>query len=211
MPELFGDPPPKRCCCGGDCRIGCCWPITLENPLYPEGALAEIPFDLDGCSFATLSGTFRPVEPGTLSSGICGPCGGYRGDWAGVVVGKLKIPAGMCMDTPCSVSLCLVLECVRSSDITGIDQCCSHIRLWVGASESVVNEDPDGPPANLSIGSCGHWIKVAPTACVCDEVGGLSALFDINIAIQRDVHQSGPCAGQPVGCQIECQTLQLTI
>jgi hypothetical protein len=183
----------------------------MDNPLYPDGALADIPFTLDGCAAATLSGTFRPVEPGTLDSGICGPCGGYRGDWVGSVVGVLKIEAGSCMDTPCSIAICLVLECVPEDDTVGLEQCCSHIRLWVGASEELVGEDAIGPPDNLAIGGCSHWLKIAPTTCLCDAETGVTAVFDISLSVVRATYTTGPCAGQPIGCQVACTTLQLAI
>ncbi len=203
----------KQCSCElGECVVGCCWPITYDDPLYPGGALADMPFDLDGCAAATLSGTFRPFEPGTLTSGSCGPCGSYRGDWAGVVVGTLKIESGEnCMDTPCSVAICLVLECVTDDEDNGLEECCSHMRLWVGATEPLVGADPDGPPAELVIGGCDSWLKITPTTCACDGQNGVSAVFDISLALVRDNYTTGPCAGQPIGCQITCQTLQLTI
>jgi hypothetical protein len=199
------------CGCGG-CTIGCCWPITMSNPLYPDGALDTIPFDLTGCS-ATLSGTFRPATPGTLDSGICGPCGSYWGDFAGFVVGVLKIDTGVaCMDTPCTVTVCLALECViPDDDSLGLEQCCSNIRLWIGTSEPMVGSIGEEPPLEIQVGGCGHWKKIAPSTCTCDEVTGLSALFDISIALDLASYTSGPCAGQPTGCQIACTTLQLAI
>lgn len=202
----------RQCSCEqGACVVGCCWPITYDNPLYPGGALADIPFDLDGCA-TTLSGTFRPFEPGTLESGRCGPCASYRGDWAGVVVGTIKIEAGMsCMDTPCSVAICLLLECVTDEENNGLEECCSHIRLWVGSTEPLVGADLNGPPAGLVIGGCDSWLKIAPTTCVCGGENGVSAVFNISLSLVRDTYATGPCAGEPIGCQITCQTLTLTI
>jgi len=196
----------KLCSCDlGDCEIGCCLPIEYDNPLYPGGSLKPLPFDLTGCG-TTLSGTFRPLEPGTLSMGSCGPCGTYTGDFAGLVNGTLKIESGMtCMDTPCSVGICLVLECVEPSSA----DCCSGIRLWIGSTGTLEGGTADGP--SFSIGGCGSWKLVSPSSCTCDAETGIIAEFSISIQLVHVDYTTGPCIGQPTSCTIVCENLTLSI
>lgn len=200
----------KRCHCNVGCGDGCCVPFHTD-PLYPNGVLDQIPFsvtsdclDLDG-----ETGLFTPLVPTSTLHGACGFCASYHGDWAGTVPGEfatgLENPLypGTCLKSPCSVSVCLVLECNDEEDtIVGQNACCSKMRLWVGTQSIQVGdigERPIEPVVN-----CSSWRKFSPSMCECDEVSGIIATFPVSFSLDCAPIVGGVCAGESNCCQVAC-------
>jgi hypothetical protein len=166
------------CCCGG--CTGCCLPVDYTVPQYPGGVVKDIPFQFVAPNCAELNGrtnTFAPVNPTSAVKGFCGPCISYLGQNAVVLSGMRVMPlAGRCFPTPCSVNVCLILECVDGETPTpGLDTCCSRLRLWVGTNDLQADDVGQKPAAAGSL-SCTSWKKVSASQCVCG-VNTVSARF----------------------------------
>jgi hypothetical protein len=194
----------EDCCCTGSC---CCLPVDYTNPLYPRGVLQNIPFEITAPGCVQLdgdTGTFVPIDPTSIYLGGCGPCAGF------VPVAVAALPGinyfdvgGMCMPTPCSINLCLMLTCEQDEQAVngGLDECCSRLRLWVGSSVQQVEDDGSRPDGDLTAVSCTSWKKVSPSQCVCNP---LSARFPLSLNFNCGTISGGACDGQPNCCVLTC-------
>jgi hypothetical protein len=199
-----------ECGCGcGACGDGCCVPWRVEA-LYPNGVLENIPFCLTS-SCPTLNGwcgTFTPLVPTSTPRGACGFCATYQGDLASVpgeFPTGLEDPSapGTCLMSPCTVTICLVLECNDAeTTIVGQNACCSKMRLWVGTSVPQVGDIGELP--NEPQVGCTHWKKIAPTACECDPVTGIIATFPVSVTLVCTPLVGGFCDGIDDCCQVAC-------
>ena len=200
----------KVCSCYGNCGEGCCVP-WFTDPLYPNGVVDVIPFSItsDCVTLDGETGIFTPLVPTSTPRGTCGFCATYQGDWAGSVPGEfptgLENPAspGTCLMSPCTVDICLVLECNNDeSAIVGQNACCSKMRLWVGTTVPQVGDIGEIPTEPIT--SCQYWRKIEPTMCECDPVGGIIATFPVSVTVTCDPRVGGFCDGIADCCQVAC-------
>lgn len=196
----------SECCCIGGC-VGCCLPVDYAIPQYPGGVVKNITFQFVAPNCSELNGdtnTFVPVNPTSSVIGKCGPCSSYLGQNLVVLSGIRNTPTGRCLPTPCSVNICLILECIESEIVApGLDNCCGRMRLWIGTSETQV-EDNGSKPAQSASFSCTSWKKVSPIQCACNPVVGISARFPFGITFACPKYDSGPCIGQDNCCKVIC-------
>ena len=202
----------KVCFCDrGSCSEGCCVPYHIE-PLYPDGVLDPIPFcvtssclDLDG-----ECGVFTPLDPTSSARGTCGFCATYIAEWVGLIPGEfptfLEDPAhpGQCKMSPCSVAVCMVLECNRDADaIAGQNACSSKMRLWLGTSVPQVDDVGDKP--GYEAAGCAYWKEISPTMSECAEEGaGFLAEFPVSFSVVCSKVVGGICDGKDNCCQVAC-------
>lgn len=204
----------KICSCemqATPCEEGCCVPWHVE-PAYPNGVLDNIPFCLtSSClSLDGECGIFAPLDPTSPTRGSCGFCATYIGAWVGAVPGEfptfLEDPAhpGQCKMSPCSVTVCLVLECNSQEDaVVGQNACSSKMRLWVGTS--VLQEGDVGDRPGYEVAGCTSWKKIPPTMSECAEEGaGFIAEFGASISIVCTKVVGGICDGKDNCCQVAC-------
>ena len=192
-----------ECCCG--VCVGCCTPVDYTNPLYPGGVVEDVPFEFVAPNCPELDGDvgfFDPINPTGSVIGSCGPCGSFLGQNVAVLAGARKNPVVTCELTPCSIQICLILECdPGQSSIPGLDFCCSRLRLWIGTTETQAEDDGSRPLGATSL-DCTSWKKVNPTQCSC--AGGLSARFPFAINFVCPKYTVGPCAGEDNCCKVTC-------
>lgn len=195
-----------ECCCAGGC-IGCCLPVDYTVPQYPDGVVKNIAFQFVAPNCLALNGrtnTFIPVNPTSAAKGPCGPCTSYLGQNLVVLAGTKNFPLDECMLTPCSINVCLILECGEGEEVApGLDTCCGRMRLWIGTSEPQA-EDNGSRPAQASSFSCVSWKKVSPLQCACDPNSGVSARFPFSITFSCPKYTTGPCIGQDNCCKVTC-------
>ena len=208
MSGMTGDKKKKAvtdCCCTGSC---CCLPVDYSNPLYPDGVLENIPFQIVSPGCAQINGysnEFVPLDPTSVYVGGCGPCSGYFPIAVGVLPGVKYIDiGGMCMPTPCSIDFCLILTCLAGDEsIPGqIDECCSRIRLWIGSSVQQKEDDGSRPNIDFTAVSCISWKKVSAIQCVCNPE--LSARFPLSLNFDCAKYSAGACAGKVTCCELTC-------
>lgn len=196
----------KQCSCGtaSSCK-GCCYTVEF-NSTYPNGFVPNVPFSISAPSCDELDGAtgeFVRSSPTSPPQGICGACESMFATLVAAPLGVLKQDLGeSCFTTPCSVHLCFILACEEGEDpISGLDPCCSRLRLWIGTNFPQVGDVGEQPPIETLCGmTIVSWKKVQPIACLCD--GGLMARFPLNVAIRDDVFEYGPCEGMPEYCQM---------
>lgn len=191
------------------CIVGCCWPLEYDYT-YPCGYSVPVPFEISapGCDFDGASGEFTPT--GVADRGSCGACGIAPPVVIGGTVGVIKVPTpglGYCMETPCSMTITLVLQCEDEASVYGLDECCGGFRLWVGTTERMVGWDgrvPSGGSDAL------YWIKVEPTSCSCDP---LAMIFEVTLELDcPETWPDGGCVDFPKDCCIPiCGGFTLTI
>ena len=192
-----------ECCCG--VCVGCCTPVDYTVPQYPGGVVQDVPFEFSAPNCAELdgdTGIFEPVNPTGSVIGVCGPCGSFLGQNVVVLSGTRRSPLITCGFTPCSVNVCLILECNQTEPpLPGLALCCSRLRLWIGTSETQTEDNGSRPPGAASF-SCTSWKRVNPSQCSC--AGGLSARFPFALNFTCPKYASGPCAGEDDCCKVNC-------
>ena len=195
----------EDCCCVGEC---CCLPVDYSNPLYPNGFLKDIPYEIVAPSCSQINGVdgeFTPIDPTSVTQRGCGVCGSFNPIAVGVLPGIRYIDiAGTCFPTPCSINFCLMLTCEPGEDAASgaLDECCSRLRLWIGTNVLQAEDDGSRPDANLTAVSCTSWKKVSPSQCVCEP---LSARFPISLSFNcGEISGGGACDGQPDCCVLTC-------
>lgn len=213
-----------RCQC--HCCDGCCIPTGLGLPVGPLLWEIDAPncADLDG-----NSGSLDPVLASPPAPGACGWCNvcyanaaGIGGPFGGNISGVSWIEGpGICIQTPCSLSVNLFLICLEAAGPTSgeeIEECGSRLYLAAsftggGRPDPVSGFDDEitdfcGPPA-------AEWRLIAPLSASCDPGGcGLMAVYSLaDLGFVCDlVYSSGVCAGQPQCCQpIACSFVDATV
>jgi len=197
------------CGCGCGC-IGCCLP-TVADPGPYAFVMASIPWELvaPSCpSIDGINGEFTPIDATNPGIGPCGFCMTYC-DFASP--GTISLPGTFvldmgffCLTSPCGFgALKLILECNNDT----ASDCCGRLILWVGITlstgSSIVGFSTESPPAACGSNDGYQWKKIPAAVCSCE--GGLSAEFPLELSIECDEYwTSGPCAGQPKCCQINC-------
>lgn len=204
-----------ECCCRG--CVGCCFTVQ-EDPYR----VLDVPWEVSAPNCPEIDGVtgiLTSVDPTSPVRGPCGPCN----TWCNIgpdyieLTGISRVPIdGVCTTTPCSLGqMCMVMECNEQEvTIPEMDPCCSRVRMWLGltlGANSILNGD-DGSRPSASCGqTCTTWVKIAPSSCSC-EGGTLSAIFNISgLTINCATFTDGPCAGEPVCCQINCDLSGATI
>ena len=195
-----------QCCCVAGC-VGCCLPVDYSVPQYPDGVVKNIPFQFVAPNCDELNGdtnTFVPINPTSSVMGKCGPCSSYLGQNVVVLSGVRLVAIGRCLPTPCSVNVCLILDCGENESVApGLDSCCGRMRLWIGTSEQQA-EDDGSKPAQSGSFSCTSWKKVNALQCACDPEDGVSARFPFSLNFSCPKYTTGPCAGEDNCCKVVC-------
>jgi hypothetical protein len=182
-----------ECECNTSVCEFCCLPLDFSQPTFPAGFYANIPFSLD-CGETSISG-----ELATSNNLPCTNHVLYYGPvWSSPTqTSYVEDANGNCIPTPCTHSFTLVLECKASEFATG----CEELVLWIGSNGFPLEGDDGTEPG--SFGGFNSWIKISPTACSCDDVQGVAAIFNFNITIDCSgfpLGQYGACAGKPLNC-----------
>lgn len=202
-----------KCSCDREagCKTGCCWPLVFP-PEYPCGHLVSINGVLSApCpGFYPKDVLFNLQQP-VLEKGTCGPCGVYPADvltgFEGQRPSLMADPVtGYCAMTPCSMNICLYLECDPLGSPGYLGQCCGSFRLWIGTPERMVGDVGDYPGNDPITVDCQHWFKVSPDSCAClpGNAGAmLKFTFSLN-GVCADKVVGGPCDGEPLCCKLFC-------
>lgn len=104
MPELFGDPPPKRCCCGEIITIPCCQDIPINADSLNVRLEGHEAFGPEG-QFSSCS--WEGSIPLYLVSGP------YYRTWAGII--SLSVNGG-CLNCCDDVVFFVMVSCDGTSD-----------------------------------------------------------------------------------------------
>jgi hypothetical protein len=185
--------PTKRCCCGGPCKEGCCYPYEyLEVPT--PGNYAQIlvwVIDAPNCpAIDGATGQFSPETTGPHDPLLtCGFCLCYENSAEPEqILGTASFVNGEeCSGTPCGMSVCFGLQCTRSASSTG-DECCKHFKLVVVFNAATptggdpvdtrgqcfegeeLNGNPIFPGCNGgSQNSVDNATQLAPSFCQCED------------------------------------------
>ena len=193
-------------CCCGTC-LGCCLPIDYTQPAYPGGVLQNITAQISAPSCPEIDGDsfiLTPSAPTNPQIGTCGACAVYIYESI-QILGTRPSPLLYCSTTPCSIFLCFRLTCLADvTPATGLDECCGRLRLWIGCSEQMI-EDDGTQPGGLGGSACGSWRKVSPTQCSClGGGGGFAARFPLGFTTTGPLIETGPCAGEQDKCTPNC-------
>lgn len=178
-------------CASTNCEF-CCLPMDFSNPLYPAGVYKPIPFSFR-CGAKSIDGSFA-TSPSNLP---CTEQVTYYGPTFTTPSQTMYVEGidaqGHCATTPCTNLFGLLLECTNRFAVPGEDSGCDRLFLWVGSTRPLVGDDGSRPTGSLP--DINSWVRVRPTACTCDEVGGVSGIFSFAITVDC----SGLALGSPYG------------
>lgn len=178
------------CVCANTVCEFCCLPLDFTNRDYPAGVYKPIPYFFDGCTNDPLEGNFATF-PGNL------PCTEnvvFEGPSWSTPSHTMFVEGidalGNCRTTPCTNDFSMRLVCAPTDNDTG----CLSLALVITSSRPLVGADTPG----------GNTITIRPTSCSCDEVAGVSAIFNFNIQIDCSDKEYGspygPCAYNLLEC-----------